>query len=249
MQRCSTKRRACHWGTISRATRIHRTTQPITSRAAKNRASQAKPSWLEPVRRLPRFFSKYRSRQAKRILPRRPKPRQTLPGRPGLALSAARNAAVRSARCAAGLWPSSAAVASRFHRRSKPTCSRALYTSSRVFSPKFDMPNRKSGSQLSRSLTVNIPRSSRQFVVRTDSPISAVLISSLSARSRSRSPLVFSGMRVPMGSLPSRFFRFPTRLRKPPSPTQRDVGKYSDSGVSWVVACDPVSRSLPNCLY
>ena len=59
--------------------------------------------------------------------------------------------------------------------------------------------------QCSKSSTVKIPFSSRQFVVRTDSPISAVLISSFA---RSSSALLFtlaSGMRVDCHGVPPKF--------------------------------------------
>ena len=72
------------------------------------------------------------------------------------------------------------------------------------------MLNRSWRVEFNRSLTVKMPCSSRQFVVRTDRPISAVLISNLSDTSFASLAVLFSGIRVPMGSLPNVSF-FPDR--------------------------------------
>src|SRR5687767_10109953 len=58
------------------------------------------------------------------------------------------------------------------------------------------MLSRSSRVQCSRSLTVKIPFSSRQFVVRTERPISAVLISKRDCMVLARLSDTLNGMRV-----------------------------------------------------
>ena len=74
-----------------------------------------------------------------------------------------------------------------------------------AISPKFEIPSSCSRVQFSRSRTVKMPVSSRQLVVRTDSPISAVLISSFSAISSDCIRSLY-GIRG-MGSLPCDWLR------------------------------------------
>jgi hypothetical protein len=65
------------------------------------------------------------------------------------------------------------------------------------------MLSKSCGVQFSRSRTVKMPRSSRQLVVRTVKPISAVLISKRSCMILAASSDLLNGMRVrAMGSVP-----------------------------------------------
>jgi hypothetical protein len=80
------------------------------------------------------------------------------------------------------------------------------------------MESNLAGVELSRSRTVKMPRSSRQFVVRTVKPISAVLSSKRSASKRASSSALLKGMRVRLMGFP------PLRIE---SRSQHDGGIFA----------------------